>query len=193
MEPGPGADRTWRCRSAPADFAGPGILVRPRYPISHHHRLQAFRHSWVQSAGNQSHSMGGLMFTARWQLTLYFDGSYNFNGSFTDPDAFDYDDRRRVRVASSTGVLYTFTHSGSMQGWLYRWIEGGSETGQLEQHGYQRCYSRGMGRPLRWMELASERRGKLGPRGSVKGPRSHHQRSGNSRLGHRRGFLTRVG
>ncbi len=62
------------------------------------------------------------------QVTLYSNGAFNFNGSFTDPDIYDLDDSLVFMIASSRGVLYTFTHSGSMHGWGDRWIEGGSET-----------------------------------------------------------------
>jgi hypothetical protein len=62
------------------------------------------------------------------QVTLYSNGGYNFNGSFTDPDIYDLDDSLVFAIASSTGVLYQFTHTGSMHGWGDRWIEGGSET-----------------------------------------------------------------
>lgn len=69
------------------------------------------------------------------QVTLYSNGGYNFNGSFTDPDIYDLDDSLAFMIASSTGVLYTFTHSGSMQGWGDRWLEGGSETDNWENTG----------------------------------------------------------
>lgn len=69
------------------------------------------------------------------QLTLYSNGGYNFNGSFTDPDIYDLDDSLAFVVLSSTGVLYTFTHSGSMHGWGDRWFEGGSETDSWNNQG----------------------------------------------------------
>jgi hypothetical protein len=62
------------------------------------------------------------------QVTLYSNGGYNFSGCFTDPDIYDLDDSLVFGIMSSTGVLYTFTHSGSMSGWGLRWAEGGSET-----------------------------------------------------------------
>jgi hypothetical protein len=62
------------------------------------------------------------------QVTLYSNGGYNFNGSFTDPDIYDLDDSLVFMIVSNSGVLYTFQHSGSMHGWGDRWIEGGSET-----------------------------------------------------------------
>ncbi|MGC9292249.1 MAG: hypothetical protein ACP5EP_05935 [Acidobacteriaceae bacterium] len=62
------------------------------------------------------------------QVTLYSNGGYNFNGSFTDPDFYDLDDSLVFAIVSSTGVLYQFTHTGSMHGWGDRWLEGGSET-----------------------------------------------------------------
>ncbi len=58
------------------------------------------------------------------QVTLYSNGGYNFNGSFTDPDIYDLDDSLAFVILSSTGVLYTFSHSGSMHGWGDRWLEG---------------------------------------------------------------------
>jgi len=61
------------------------------------------------------------------QVTLFSNGGYNFNGSFTDPSAWDYDDQLAFGIVSSTGVLYMFSHSGSMKGWIDRWL-GGSET-----------------------------------------------------------------
>jgi len=69
------------------------------------------------------------------QLTLFSNGGYNFTGSFTDPDAWDYDDSLAWAVWSHTGVVYTFTHSGSMEGWADRWLEGGSETDSWDNTG----------------------------------------------------------
>lgn len=69
------------------------------------------------------------------QLTLFSNGGYNFAGSFTDPDGWDYDDSLAWAVWSHTGVVYTFTHSGSMQGWVDRWLEGGSDTDSWDNTG----------------------------------------------------------
>jgi hypothetical protein len=59
---------------------------------------------------------------------LFQSGGYVFTGSFNDPSAWDYDDSLVWGVISSKGVLYTFSHTGSMHGWADRWIEGGSDT-----------------------------------------------------------------
>jgi hypothetical protein len=69
------------------------------------------------------------------QLTLFSNGGYNFTGSFTDPDAWDYDDTLAWAVWSHTGVVYTFTHNGSMHGWADRWLEGGSDTDSWDNTG----------------------------------------------------------
>lgn len=69
------------------------------------------------------------------QLTLFSNGGYNFTGSFTDPDAWDYDDSLAWAVWSHTGVVYTFTHNGSMHGWADRWLEGGSDTDSWDNTG----------------------------------------------------------
>lgn len=71
------------------------------------------------------------------QLTLYSNGAYNFNGNFTDPDIYDLDDSLVFTVLDSTGVLYVFSHSGSMTGWGDRWLEGGSETDSWNNQGSQ--------------------------------------------------------
>jgi len=69
------------------------------------------------------------------QLTLYSNGGYNFTGSFNDPSAWDYDDSLAWGVVSSAGVLYTFSHTGSMHGWSDRWFEGGSDTDSWTNEG----------------------------------------------------------
>jgi hypothetical protein len=69
------------------------------------------------------------------QLTLFSNGGYNFTGSFTDPDIYDLDDSLAWAVWSQKGVVYTFTHTGSMQGWGDRWLEGGSETDSWDNTG----------------------------------------------------------
>jgi hypothetical protein len=69
------------------------------------------------------------------QLTLFSNGAYNFTGSFTDPSAWDYDDSLAWGIVSSKGVLYTFKHTGSMNGWFDRWLEGGSDTDSWSNDG----------------------------------------------------------
>lgn len=69
------------------------------------------------------------------QLTLFSNGGYNFTGSFNDPDAWDYDDSLAWAVWSHSGVVYTFSHSGSMHGWADRWLEGGSDTDSWDNTG----------------------------------------------------------
>ena len=66
---------------------------------------------------------------------MWPNGAYNFTGSFTDPSAWDYDDELAWGILSSSGVLYTFTHRGSMHGWSDRWIEGGSDTDSWSDQG----------------------------------------------------------
>lgn len=78
---------------------------------------------------------GGTDCYGQVQLTLYSNGAYNFNGSFTDPDIYDLDHSLAFGVVSSTGVLYMFTHTGSMHGWGLRWLEGGSETDTWSNQG----------------------------------------------------------
>ncbi len=73
-------------------------------------------------------TFSGFETTGQAQLTLYQNGGFNFNGSFNDPSAWDYDDSLAWGVVSKSGVLYTFSHTGSMHGWSDRWIEGGSDT-----------------------------------------------------------------
>ena len=70
----------------------------------------------------------GLGISGETQLILYENGGYNFNGTFYNPDMFDYDDSVGFVVVSSTGVGFTFAHAGTMQGWGDRWYEGGSAT-----------------------------------------------------------------
>jgi uncharacterized protein with LGFP repeats len=54
-------------------------------------------------------------------LTVYADGSYNFVGNFHDSGAFDYNDSLMFGLVSTSGVLYTFTHTGSVAGWTDFW------------------------------------------------------------------------
>jgi hypothetical protein len=83
------------------------------------------------------------------QLTLFKNGGYEFSGSFVDPSAWDYDDQLVWGVISHTGVLYTFTHQGSMHGWFDRWIEGGSDTDSWNQTGTNAAISGG------WADLCA--------------------------------------
>lgn len=70
----------------------------------------------------------GLGISGQMQLILYSNGGYNFNGSFYDPDMLDYDDSLALTVTTGAGVMFTFSHTGTMHGWGDRWIEGGSAT-----------------------------------------------------------------
>lgn len=73
-------------------------------------------------------TFNGIGVSGQMQVILYADGGYIFSGQFYDPDMLDYDDSLAVVVAASNGVAFTFAHTGSMQGWCDRWLEGGSNT-----------------------------------------------------------------
>ena len=55
------------------------------------------------------------------QLTVYADGGYNFVGHFHDSGALSYDDSLVFGIVSTSGVLYTFSHTGSVAGWTQFW------------------------------------------------------------------------
>ena len=59
---------------------------------------------------------GGVPVGGWSQITLYQDGSYNFSGHFHDSGAPSYNDELGWAIVSSTGVAYTFEHSGHMAG-----------------------------------------------------------------------------
>ena len=55
------------------------------------------------------------------QLTVYADGAYHFVGHFHDSGALSYKDSLVFGLVSTSGVLYTFTHTGSVAGWTEFW------------------------------------------------------------------------
>ena len=77
------------------------------------------------------------------QVTLFSNGAFNFNGTFYDPDFYDLDDSLAFGILSSTGVLYTFTHTGSMHGWGDRWVEGGSQQDSWSNSGSNPAVTQG--------------------------------------------------
>jgi hypothetical protein len=50
------------------------------------------------------------------QLTLFQNGAYSFAGDFHDSGFPSYDDSFSWGVVSSSGILFTFSHSGHMAG-----------------------------------------------------------------------------
>ncbi len=59
---------------------------------------------------------GGVPVGGWSQLTLYQNGSYVFSGHFHDSGAPSYNDSLVWGVRTSSGVLFTFSHSGHMAG-----------------------------------------------------------------------------
>lgn len=80
-------------------------------------------------------NFNGIGVTGNMQVTLFSDGAYNFSGSFHDPDGWDYDDALVFVIKDSRGTAFSFSHSGSMHGWLDRWYEGGSDTDSWDNSG----------------------------------------------------------
>jgi hypothetical protein len=71
-------------------------------------------------------TFGGFETHGQAQLTLFKSGAYEFQGSFTDPSAWDYDDSLVWGIRDANNTLYTFAHRGSMHGWLDRWFTSGA-------------------------------------------------------------------
>jgi uncharacterized protein with LGFP repeats len=84
--------------------------------------------SFVQTVGQLSVKTGNFSFTNDgipvdgWaQLTVYSDGSYNFVGHFHDDGFLSFNESIVIGLVSSSGVLYTFTHKGSVAGFDEFW------------------------------------------------------------------------
>jgi uncharacterized protein with LGFP repeats len=84
----------------------------------------------VQTVSQMSFSTGNFNFGSglfdpsvqgKAQLTVYADGSYNFTGDFHDSGALSYNDSFVFGLVSTSGVLYTFSHTGSVAGWTQFW------------------------------------------------------------------------
>lgn len=55
------------------------------------------------------------------ELTVYADGAYHFVGGFHDSGWLSYKDSLVFGIVSTSGSLYTFTHTGSVAGKLEFW------------------------------------------------------------------------